>query len=108
MVIVLSFADGSVGAINYLANGGKAFPKERIEVFPDDAVLQLNNFRELRGYGWKGFKTFKTMRQSKGQKECVAAFVNSVESGSIAPIPMHELLEVSKLTIEIAQSLRNS
>ena len=108
VVIVLSFSDGSVGAINYLANGGKAFPKERIEVFSNDAVLQLNNFRELKGYGWKGFKSFKTIRQNKGQKECVSAFVNSVISGEPAPIPMHELLEVSRLTIEIAKSLRNS
>ena len=37
-IIVLSFSDGSVGVINYFANGGKAFPKERIEVFADDAV----------------------------------------------------------------------
>jgi predicted dehydrogenase len=107
VVIVLSFADGSVGVINYLANGGKAFPKERIEVFSNDAVLQLNNFRELRGFGWKGFNKFKTMRQNKGQKECVAAFVNSVTSGSMAPIPMQEILEVSRLTIKIAESLRN-
>ena len=108
VVIVLSFSDGSVGVINYLANGGKAFPKERIEVFSNDAVLQLNNFRELKGYGWKGFKNFKTIRQNKGQKECVSAFVDSVTSGSFAPIPMHELLEVSRLTIKIAESLRNS
>lgn len=108
VVIVLSFADGSVGVINYLANGGKAFPKERIEVFSNDAVLQLNNFRELKGYGWKGFKSFRTIRQNKGQKECVAAFVDSVVSGGMSPIPMHELLEVSRLTIEIAESLRNS
>jgi len=107
VVIVLSFADGSVGVINYLSNGGKAFPKERIEVFSNDAVLQLNNFRELRGFGWKGFNKFKTMRQNKGQKECVAAFVNSVTSGSMAPIPMQEILEVSRLTINIAESLRN-
>src|SRR5690625_3509949 len=31
--ITLTFADGSFGTILYLANGGKSFPKERIEVF---------------------------------------------------------------------------
>ena len=105
-IIVLSFSDGSVGVINYFANGGKAFPKERIEVFADDAVLQLNNFRELKGYGWRGFRSFKTFRQNKGQQECVAAFVQSVISGGKVPIPMSELLEVSRLAIEIAESLR--
>ena len=45
-VISLFFADGSFGTIHYLANGGKVFPKERIEVFAGDAVLQLDNFRK--------------------------------------------------------------
>ena len=55
-LVTLTFADGSIGTINYLANGGKAFAKERIEVFANDAVLQLDNFRRLVGYDWKGLK----------------------------------------------------
>ena len=31
----------------YLANGSKAFPKERLEVFAAGRVLQLDNFRKL-------------------------------------------------------------
>jgi len=54
--ITLSFEDGSFGTIHYLANGGSTFPKERIEVFCDDAVLQMDNYRVLTGYGWPGFK----------------------------------------------------
>jgi predicted dehydrogenase len=51
-MITLEFADGSVGTIHYLANGHKAFPKERLEVFCAGRVLQLDNFRSLRGWGW--------------------------------------------------------
>ncbi|MDP2013139.1 MAG: Gfo/Idh/MocA family oxidoreductase, partial [Actinomycetota bacterium] len=50
--ITLSFADGSVGAIHYLANGHKSFPKERLEVFAAGHILQLDNFLKLRGWGW--------------------------------------------------------
>ena len=42
--ITLSFEDGSFGTINYLANGSSKFPKERIEVFVDGRVIQLDNF----------------------------------------------------------------
>ncbi|HOA27875.1 MAG TPA: hypothetical protein PKG51_10230, partial [Arachnia sp.] len=31
--ISLKFEDGSMGLVHYLANGSKAFPKERLEVF---------------------------------------------------------------------------
>ena len=43
--ITLTFEDGSFGTIHYLSNGGKAFPKERLEVFCNDAVLQLDNLK---------------------------------------------------------------
>ena len=52
-----------MGTIHYFANGGKAFPKERIEVFADDAVLQLDNFKVLKGYGWKGFRSKRLLAE---------------------------------------------
>ncbi len=104
--ITLTFADGSFGTIHYLANGGKAFPKERVEVFCGNAVLQMDNYRILRGYGWQGFKSMKIWRQDKGQKECAKAFVNAVKEGKKAPIPYDELIEISRVSIEIAESLR--
>jgi predicted dehydrogenase len=54
--LMLSFADGSTGTVHYLANGHKSFPKERLEVFCGGRVLQLDNFRKLKGYGWPGFR----------------------------------------------------
>jgi hypothetical protein len=41
-------------------------------------------------------------RQDKGQKDCAAAFVQAAESGGASPIPLVELLEVARVTIEVA------
>jgi predicted dehydrogenase len=105
--ITLTFVDGSVGTIHYLANGGKAFPKERIEVFSNDAVLQLDNFRKLVGYGWKGFKNDKLFKQDKGQMACVRAFVDAVKQGQPMPISLDEILEVARVSVEVAAQLRS-
>jgi predicted dehydrogenase len=99
----LGFADGSIGTIHYLANGHKSFPKERLEVFCGGRILQLDNFRQLTGFGWPGFSKLKLWRQDKGQKACAAAFVSAVEQGGPAPIPLAEILEVSRVTIELAR-----
>ena len=104
--ITLSFEDGSFGTIHYLANGGKAFPKERIEVFAGDAVLQLDNFRKLKGFGWKGFRSLGGFTQDKGQKACASAFVSAIQNGQPSPIPFAELLEVARVSIEVAEALR--
>ncbi|MCK5717590.1 MAG: Gfo/Idh/MocA family oxidoreductase, partial [Thiomargarita sp.] len=104
--IMLGFEDGSFGTIHYFANGGKAFPKERIEVFAGDAVLQLDNFRKLRGFGWKNFNKMNLLRQNKGQEACSAAFLDSIRTGTPSPISFEELMEVSQYTIEITHQLR--
>lgn len=100
--ISLKFEDGSMGVVHYLANGSKAFPKERLEVFAAGRVLQLDNFRKLTGFGWPGFSKFNLWRQDKGQKACAAAFVNAISSGGPAPIPFEEIVEVARVSIEVA------
>ncbi len=105
--ITLGFADGSFGTIHYLANGAASFPKERVEVFAAGKVLQLDNFRKLRGYGWSNFKKMNLWRQDKGQSACAAAFLSSIESGSLAPIPASELFEVASVTLDAVEQLRS-
>ncbi len=104
--IMLLFKDGSFGTIHYLADGGKDFPKERVEVFCGGGVLQLDNFRVLRGFNWPKFRQLKLWRQDKGQENCVRAFVNAIRGSECSPIPLDELFEVSRVTIEIAESVR--
>jgi predicted dehydrogenase len=106
--IDLGFADGSVGTVHYFANGSKAFPKERLEVFAQGRVIQLDNFRKMAGFGWPGFSKMNLWRQDKGQKACAAAFVNAVATGGASPIPFEELIEVAEATIAAADLARIS
>jgi predicted dehydrogenase/threonine dehydrogenase-like Zn-dependent dehydrogenase len=104
--ITLQFADGSVATIHYLTNGHSSFSKERVEVFCGGRILQIDNFRRLRAFGWRGFGTATLWRQDKGQKACVREFVSAIRSGRTAPISFEELLEVSRVTISLGQTAR--
>jgi predicted dehydrogenase/threonine dehydrogenase-like Zn-dependent dehydrogenase len=104
--ITLRFADGSLGTIHYLANGHRSFPKERLEVFCAGRVLQLDNFRRLRGYGWPNFSKMNLWRQDKGNSSCVAAFVGAAKEGTGSPIPFAELLEVTEATLLADEQVR--
>lgn len=103
--INLAFADGSFGTVHYLANGNKSFPKERLEVFCGGGILQLDNFRKLQGYSWPGFNKMNLWSQDKGNQACATAFVQAVREGKQSPISFEELIEVSRISIEIAESL---
>jgi predicted dehydrogenase/threonine dehydrogenase-like Zn-dependent dehydrogenase len=98
--IQLKFEDGSIGTIHYFANGHKGLAKERLEVFCEGKVASLDNFRSIEGHGW----SIKSPggRQDKGHSSEVAAFVRAVEQGGAWPIPLKELVEVTRVTLDMA------
>ena len=104
----LRFADGSIGTVHYCGNGHKGFPKERLEVFCAGAVLQLDNYRMLRSWGWRRLSRQSLWRQDKGQRGCAQAFVAAVRGCAPAPIPPDELFEVAQLTLDIDNALRGT
>ena len=95
MSITLAFEDGSIGSVNYFANGSKSYPKELLEVFSDGRVARMDNFRRTTGYGFKGFKSVRTWRQDKGHAAEFAAFVERVAAGGEPLIPLAELVNVT-------------
>jgi predicted dehydrogenase/threonine dehydrogenase-like Zn-dependent dehydrogenase len=105
-IISMAFADGSLGTINYLANGHKDVPKERLEVFCAGRILQLDNFRKLQTFGWGRSKTQKLWRQDKGQNACARAFIDAVKKGGAAPIAFDEILEVARVSIALGEAAR--
>lgn len=100
--IQLYFEDGSIGTIHYFANGSSDFPKEKLEVFTDGKILKLDNYRKLTGFGWTNFKKMNLWQQDKGQKSCTKAFIDSISDGSASPIPIEEIFEVSRISIDLA------
>lgn len=101
ITFTLVFADGSMGTVHYFSNGHKSFPKERLEVFCGGRILAIDNFKVLIGYGWPNFKKMKLWRQDKGHYEEVRAFVDAVQNGQSYPIPLDEIVEVSKTCFDI-------
>jgi len=104
MSIQLGFADGSVGAISYFANGSKSYPKETLEVFSDGRVVRLDNFRVVTGYGVKGFKRYRTWRQDKGHAAELAEYVRRLEQGTLPLIPYDELENVTEASFATVES----
>ncbi len=102
VTLQLAFADGSLGTVHYFANGNKAFPKERLEVFASGRVLQLDNYRKLTGFGWPGFSKMNLWRQDKGQVDCCKAFLKAVDECGECPISINEVFEVTRISIELA------
>lgn len=107
-VISLQFADGSVGTISYLANGDRALPKERIEVFGGGKVAVLDDFRQLDLTQSGRTKTQKSLlRQDKGHRAEWQAFHKTITQGGSPPIPYEQIFAVSLASFAALESLRS-
>ena len=102
----LTFANGSIGTICYLAEGDKGCPKERVEVFANRTTLVLDDFRSLTVHAG-GKKSEKRLgSQDKGQAGCVGEFVAAVSQGREAPVPFREIHAATLATFKILESIR--
>ncbi len=102
--ITLRMADGSLGQINYFANGASSYPKEHLEVFSEGRVLRLDNFRRLEVYGPQA-KTYRRWSQDKGHNEELRAFVEAVASGSPSPISFPSLVNTTRATLAVVEAI---
>ena len=91
--------------IHYLANGAKSFPKERIELFADGGVVTIDNWRRVRSYG-RGPRGSAGLRPDKGHLAEMVAWRNAVLEGGPAPIPIAEVMEVSRWSLVAAEQVK--
>jgi predicted dehydrogenase/threonine dehydrogenase-like Zn-dependent dehydrogenase len=102
----LGFADGSIASVTYLANGAKSYPKERVECFFDGRTLVIDNWRRLRRFNVRGPLFELGKRQDKGHAAEIDAWLAATRDGGPAPIPLEELVEVSRWAIRAGDAAR--
>ncbi|MCF2503953.1 bi-domain-containing oxidoreductase [Dyadobacter sp. CY107] len=103
--IMLKCENGSTGVVNYFSNGHTDYPKERIEVHASGRTLILDNFKTLRGYGFKHFSNIKTT-QNKGHREMYESLLDFVKNGGQPPISFGEIVNTTAATLAVIESLK--
>ncbi|MBV6395428.1 MAG: Inositol 2-dehydrogenase/D-chiro-inositol 3-dehydrogenase [Anaerolineales bacterium] len=105
--MTFTFPDGSIGVVDYLANGDKSVPKERLEVFCDGVVAVLDDYVSLTVVK-DGKKKTESMVQDKGWRAEMAAFAESIREGTEPPIPYEHLIGVTQSTFAAVESMRKN
>lgn len=101
--MTFTFPDGSLGVVDYLANGDKSFPKERVEVFCGGRIAVLDDFRTLE-LVHDGRRKVIRQKQDKGWRSEWQAFVAAIHAGGPPPIPYEQLIGVTRATFAAVQS----
>jgi predicted dehydrogenase len=105
VLVSITFADGSVGTLHYLANGSNAVEKEYLEVFGDSKAARMWNFKKLEcAVGRK--KSTKSFSGDKGHAAEMKALLDALRSGTGSPITIDSLAATSRATFAVMESVR--
>jgi len=104
--VTLRFADGSNGAVAYLAEGDRALAKERVEIFGEGRSFVIEDFRAAALYAGGREERTRLRSQDKGQAALVRAVCAHVAAGGEAPTPLAGLEATTRATFRILDALR--
>ena len=99
--MIIEYEDGSVAHIAYLSNGNKAWTSERVEVFCDNKVAVLTDYRKLEMVSGQRVKTKRLwLKSDKGHNAGISNFFNAISGRNNAVIDINSYLISSNLAIE--------
>jgi predicted dehydrogenase/threonine dehydrogenase-like Zn-dependent dehydrogenase len=107
LAITLAFQDGSVGTIIYTAKGTKSFARERFEVFCEDSVAVIENFR--RGQLVRGSRTrqIKKVSMDMGYVNEMDFFFRQAAAPEPDPGLFQSVVATTRATLAAVESLRS-
>ena len=103
-VASINFKDGSLAILTYTAMGAVGFPKESMDIFVDEKVITLNDYRCTSTVGVKQ-KPLKSRTSEKGQLQELEAFAAAVKGREPWPIPLWQQMQATRISYEVDRLL---
>lgn len=104
LFITMTFPDGSVATVVYAATGDTAYPKERVEVFCEGAVMVIDDFKTLTTTRDGRTRTQRLFRTDKGHAAEIKAFLNLAQ-GMDSLLDFADCVASTAATFKVVESL---
>jgi predicted dehydrogenase/threonine dehydrogenase-like Zn-dependent dehydrogenase len=106
LACTMAFADGSIATLIHSDLGRPEVPKERLEIFAGEGVLQIDDFRELQVTGFSGQKGMRLPSVDKGHRNELETIGRALLDGSGSPVPAPEGRRAMELAFRAVRLLR--
>ena len=103
-VATMTFDCGSVATLTYTALGDSSYPKERLDVFCDGQVFEMNDYQRLTLHGTK--KDEHSLKVAdKGHLAELRAFGRAIKKGGPWPIALWQQQQAMEISFAVEQFL---
>jgi predicted dehydrogenase len=106
VMVTIVLSDGSLGTIQYLSIGDPSFPKERIEIFGQNSVVVIDDFKTLTMTRGGKRRHVRQRGQDKGHRNELEAFVTALKKNSQLPVSFEDALWATLVTFQIMEALK--
>jgi predicted dehydrogenase/threonine dehydrogenase-like Zn-dependent dehydrogenase len=105
-VATIKYEDGSVCNLVYTALGTDNAPKELMEIYFDNKVIVLDDYKKLNFFGVRG-KNIDGRVQNKGHFEELLKFGNSLKDKDAGQlIPLWQMVQATEISFEVERKLK--
>ena len=105
VAIIMEHKDGSLSTILYTAMGNRKYSRELVEVYCQQMVICINNFRTMTLKSRIIDRTFKRINSDRGHNNQLRIFINNVLSRDPLPKTFDQDVHVTLLTINMNNTL---
>ncbi len=107
-IATIKYADGSICNLVYTALGAKEVPKEKMEIYFDNKIISMDDYKEMQIFGVNE-KGIKLPLRDKGYFEELRLFGEFIKDNSKSEniIPVWQLVQATKISFEVEDLLRN-
>jgi predicted dehydrogenase/NADPH:quinone reductase-like Zn-dependent oxidoreductase len=105
VTVTISFEDGSLANLVYLANGNRGAGKEYLEVFCQGGIARIDDFKTLY-LSRNGKKETSRGGGDKGHRREMELTIEAMRRGGSAPISFKDVLEVTEASFAVEEAVR--
>ncbi len=104
VVVTLKYKEGSICTLTYTALGDKSYPKESLEIYFDNKMITMDDYKSLKGYGIK-MANIHSKLSDKGHYEELIDFAQAIKDGTKYPIPIWQIEQATKIGFAVNQEI---
>ena len=104
-VVIVSYEDGSICTLTYTALGNKKYAKERMEVFCDDKVMYMDDYKNVTTVGMNG-GDWSSNTVQKGQMEELEVLADTLIRDQPWPISMQDQIASTEISFFVEDQIK--
>jgi hypothetical protein len=98
--LMAKFEDDSIANIQYLSNGDSAFSKEKIEIFCEQSIITIDDFKNSQFISDGKIRNFNLSVQDKGQENCLKEYFFNLVKNKTSLISFEDIIESAMISIK--------